>query len=74
MGTWMGNPSSFMFLKKKKKKENVYCLKKWECLKKKNPAFHTKKIDLEYKDANNKNKTSILSGAVSWYPDIRSDL
>ena len=44
--------------------------------KKKNSAFHTKKIDLEYKDVNknNNNKTSILSGAVSWYPDIGSDL
>ena len=52
----------------------MYYLKKWECLKKKKQAYQTKKIDLEYKDANNKNKTSILSGAVSWYPDIRSDL
>lgn len=53
----------------------MYTLEEMRMLKKKNPAFHTKKIDLEYKDVNNNNnKTSILSGAVSWYPDIRSDL
>ena len=51
MGTRRGNPSSFMVLKEKKK-----CILLEEMrMFKKNPAFHTKKIDLEYKDVNNNN-------------------